>query len=353
MRFSSNLPLLKTLSGQETWPPPVWLMRQAGRYLPEFREWRSKADFLTRCLTPEIAAELTLQPIDRYDMDGAILFSDILILPWALGRDLKFPEGVGPVMPPVREEKDLLECEKALKSGEAFKKMAPVREALKILSQKLAGKTTTLLGFAGSPFTVSCYMVEGSGSKTFLELRKMMINHPDRYQKLMEILTEGTIELLRGQIDAGAQAVMLFDSWSGILPSDEFRKWVIEPTKKIRKALKDSHPETKVIGFPRLAGVMVPEYAVETGVDAVSLDVSADLKTILPLIPENIVIQGNLDPALLFCGGEKMRETAKEICQILKNRPHIFNLGHGVPQFTPVENVKDLVETIRALPKNS
>ncbi|QCE33026.1 uroporphyrinogen decarboxylase [Acetobacteraceae bacterium] len=353
MNCSTNSPLLKTLSGQEVWPPPIWLMRQAGRYLPEFREWRTKADFLTRCLTPDIAAELTLQPIDRYGMDGAILFSDILILPWALGRNLKFPEGIGPVMNPVREEKDLLACEERLKSGEAFSLMEPVRDALKILREKLKDKTTALLGFAGSPFTVSCYMIDGSGSKTFLETRKMMIHHPDRYARLMNILIEGTVQMLRGQIDAGAQAVMLFDSWSGILPVQDFRKFVIEPTRKIRKALKESHPHIKVIGFPRLGGSMVPEYAQVTEIDAVSLDVSADLEQIAPQISDKIVLQGNLDPALLFCGGEEMKKRATKICQTLQNRPHIFNLGHGVPQHTPPENVKELVETIRSLSKKS
>ncbi|QDH15141.1 uroporphyrinogen decarboxylase [Oecophyllibacter saccharovorans] len=341
-RMSASKPLLRVLNGEALWPPPLWLMRQAGRYLPEFREMRARADFLTRCLTPDMAVELTLQPIRRYGMDGAILFSDILILPWALGQSLEFIEGRGPVLEPVRSEADL----ERLNESRVMEAVAPVREALRRLRCELP-EATTLLGFAGSPFTVSCYMVEGGGSRDFAQTRRMMLQAPELYDRLINMLTRATIEMLRGQIEAGAEAVMLFDSWSGILPPEAFRRYVIAPTHQIREALKHSHPHIPVIGFPRLSGVMAPEYASRTKVNALALDTVSDPATMAPMVPDTVTLQGNLDPMVLFNGGPELVRQARRIRDSLRGRAHVFNLGHGVMQHTPPENVALLVETVR------
>lgn len=336
-------PLLRVLKGEALWPPPMWLMRQAGRYLPEFREMRAKADFLTRCMTPDMAVELTLQPIRRYGMDGAILFSDILILPWALGQSLAFVEGRGPVLGAIRSQKDL----DRLDENRMMDVMAPVREALKRLSRALQPTTTTLLGFAGSPFTVACYMVEGGGSRDFAETRRMMLRDPALFDRLIDLLTRTTARMLRGQIEAGAQAVMLFDSWAGILPPEAFRRYVVAPTRQIVADLKSAYPDVPVIGFPRLSGVMSPEYAAQTGVNALALDTVTDPATLSGLVPESLVLQGNLDPMVLFNGGDMLPREAVRIRDAMRGRPHVFNLGHGVMQHTPPENVALLVETVR------
>ncbi|WP_370517984.1 uroporphyrinogen decarboxylase [Saccharibacter sp. 17.LH.SD] len=340
--MAETKPLLRALRGEAVWPPPVWLMRQAGRYLPEFRAQREKADFLTRCMTPDIAVELTLQPIRRYHMDGAILFSDILILPWAMGQSLRFEEGRGPILSPIRSEHDL----QMLDEDRLMEATAPVREALRRLTKELP-KETTLLGFAGSPFTVSCYMIEGGGSRDFMHTRQLMQKNPALYDALMDLLTRNTAKMLCGQIEAGAEAVMLFDSWGGLLPPEEFRRYVIEPTRIIVEHIRKHHPETPIIGFPRLGGVMVEEYATKTGINTLALDTVADLPKIAKMVPEHITLQGNLDPMTLLNGGERLVQEAKRIRDTLKGRAHIFNLGHGVMKQTPPEHVATLVETIR------
>lgn len=343
-KSSPSKPLLEVLKGHDIWPPPIWLMRQAGRYLPEFRALRSQADFLTRCMTPDIAVELTLQPIRRYQMDGAILFSDILILPWVMGQSLTFIEGKGPVLEPIRNERDI----DVLNEERVYEAIAPVRKTLSILSQELPS-STTLLGFAGSPFTVACYMVEGGGSRDFAQTRKMMLQETDLFQKLISLLTRATASMLEAHIQAGAEAVMLFDSWSGLLPPEEFRRFVIEPTRQIVKSLKEKYPEIPVIGFPRLGGLMVTEYAEQTDLDCLALDTVADMGHVANMIPSNLALQGNLDPMILLNGGEPLVREARRIRNSLKGRRHIFNLGHGVMQQTPPENVSLLVETVRAI----
>ncbi|QDH16891.1 uroporphyrinogen decarboxylase [Swingsia samuiensis] len=339
----SQKPLLKALNGEAVWPPPIWLMRQAGRYLPEFRAMREKADFLTRCMTPDMAEELTLQPIRRYAMDGAILFSDILILPWAMGQSLEFIEGRGPVLNAIKSYSDL----EKLSLSRVPDITAPVRETLSRLRKSLP-QMTTLLGFAGSPFTVSCYMVEGGGSKDFAVTRKMMQTEPVLFDKLIEKLTIGTAEMLCGQIEAGAETVMLFDSWAGILPPSAFRKYVIEPTRQIVAHIQKRYPLIPIIGFPRLGGVMVKEYVEKTGVKTLALDTVADPAKVSELVP-NVTLQGNLDPMILFSGGENLRKEALSIRDKLRGKPHVFNLGHGVMQHTPPENVAELVKTVRGL----
>ncbi len=347
--------LLRTLNGEALWPPPMWLMRQAGRFLPEFRAMREKADFLTRCMTPDIATELTLQPIRRFGMDGAILFSDILILPWAMGQSLRFVAGTGPVLGAIRSEQDLL----ALDPARIAEATAPVLETLTRLRAILDGPDavgvakpggTTLLGFTGSPFTVACYMVEGKGSREFAITREMAFREPALFDRLITLLTETTAAYLCAQGEAGAEAVMLFDSWSGLLPPSEFRRHVIAPTRQIVQAVKARHPHVRIVGFPRLAGVMIAEYARETGVDVVALDTGADMRTVSTLLPETLGVQGNLDPVAVLAGGEAMRREALAIREAGRGRAHVFNLGHGVLPETPVEHVEDLVRTVRETP---
>ncbi|MFT8480722.1 uroporphyrinogen decarboxylase [Gluconobacter oxydans] len=343
----SSKPLLRALRGEAVWPPPVWLMRQAGRYLPEFRAMRDRADFLTRCMTPDMATELTIQPIRRYGMDGAILFSDILILPWAMGQSLEFIDGRGPVLGAIRSEADLARLDpKRVQDA-----VAPVRETLSRLTKELPD-VTTLLGFAGSPFTVSCYMVEGGGSRDFAETRRMMQTNPALFDRLIDTLTSITAEMLCGQIEAGAEAVMLFDSWAGILPPSAFRRYVIEPTRQIVEYIRARHPKTPIIGFPRLGGIMVREYAQKTGVNTLALDTVADPAQISELVSEvrpGLTLQGNMDPMILFSGGETMIREAQVIRDAMRGKPHVFNLGHGVMQHTPPENVAALVEAVRSV----
>jgi uroporphyrinogen decarboxylase len=339
---SSGKPLLRVLRGEALWPPPVWLMRQAGRYLPEFRAMRERADFLTRCLTPDMAVELTLQPIRRFALDGAILFSDILILPWAMGQSLSFEEGRGPVLDPVRTRAAL----DRLDPGSVAEQTAPVREALKRLSAMLP-PSVTLLGFAGSPFTVACYMVEGGGSREFAVTRELALTEPAFFDRLIDLLAGQTAEMLIGQIDAGAEAVMLFDSWAGLLPPSQFRRHVIAPTKRIVQRLREARPGVPVIGFPRLSGLMAPVYARETGVDALGCDTGMDMVALAAQVPGKLALQGNLDPVILKAGGKPMIEEALAIRDSMLGRPHIFNLGHGVMQETPPEHVAALVEAVR------
>ena len=344
--------LLRVLKGEAVWPPPIWLMRQAGRYLPEFRALRAQADFITRCMTPDIATEITLQPIRRFAMDGAILFSDILILPWAMGQSLAFVDGVGPVLEPIRTAADLARLDPS-RVGE---RTAPVMETLRRLRTSLdapgrlgeaAGGQTTLLGFAGSPFTVACYMVEGGGSKDFAITRGMAFSEPALFDRLIDLLTRSTATMLCDQIAAGAEAVMLFDSWAGLLPPSQFERHVIAPTRAIVQAIRARHPDTPIIGFPRLGGLLVGRYAAETGIDTIGLDTGADLEVAAGLLPEGLAMQGNLDPLCLIAGGAVMEQEADAIRVAMRGRPHIFNLGHGVLPQTPPEHVGALVERVR------
>ena len=300
-------PLLRVLAGEPVWPPPIWLMRQAGRYLPEFRALRAQADFLTRCTTPDIATEITLQPIRRYGMDGAILFSDILILPWQL---------------------DAPSDRSVLGAGRAA--------------------ATTLIGFAGSPFTVACYMVEGGGSKDFAATRTMAYAEPALFDRLIDLLPQTTARMLCDQIEAGAEAVMLFDSWAGLLPPPQFDRYVIRPSRLIAAEIRRHHPTVPVVGFPRLGGLLVGRYATITAVDGLALDTAADLGAAMDLVPPTMALQGNLDPLCLLAGGDGLLLEALRIRDALRGRPHVFNLGHGVLPQTPPAHVAALVEAVRA-----
>jgi uroporphyrinogen decarboxylase len=335
--------LLRVLAGEAVWPPPVWLMRQAGRYLPEYRTVRAQAgDFVSLCTNPELASEVTLQPLRRFGMDAAILFSDILMLPWALGQDLRFKAGEGPLLPPLRDWADL----ERLVPERLLRAIAPILET--VARAREAVGEAALIGFAGGPFTVACYMVEGGGSKDFAAVRGMAFQQPVLFRRLMDLLTESTISFLAAQIAAGAEAVMLFDSWAGVLPPSLFRTHVIAPTRRIVSTLRARHPKLPVIGFPRLAGLLLGEYVRETGVQAVGLDTVTDPSLARAMLPEGIALQGNLDPLALLVGGAALREETAGILSAMRGRPFIFNLGHGIMPATPPEHVAELVRMVRA-----
>ena len=334
--------LLRVLAGEAVWPPPVWLMRQAGRYLPEYRTIRARAgDFVALCTNPVLAAEVTLQPVRRYAMDAAILFSDILMLPWALGQGLAFRAGEGPVLPPIRDSSGLA----ALRAERVAGAVAPILETVRRVRGELDG--AALIGFAGSPFTVACYMVEGSGSRDFAEVRGLAYRDPALFAALIDLLVESTIVYLDGQVAAGAEVVMLFDTWAGMLPPEQFRRHVIGPTARIVAGIKARHPGLRVIGFPRLAGTMIGEYVERTHVDGVGLDTAAEPALAAQLVPQRVAVQGNLDPILLVNGGAAMVGEARSIRDSLRGRPHIFNLGHGIVPQTPPEHVAALVAAVR------
>jgi uroporphyrinogen decarboxylase len=342
--------LLRTLGGEAVWPPPVWLMRQAGRYLPEYRSVRSGVkDFVALCTTPELAAEVTLQPIRRYGFDAAILFSDILILPWALGHGLEFKEGEGPVLPQLRDEAGVA----ALDPSRVAVRVAPVMETVRLVRAGLAAEGfagTTLIGFAGAPFTVACYMVEGGGSKDFANVRAMAYAQPALFQRLMDTLTDATIEYLSAQVTAGAEALMLFDSWAGVLSPSLFHRHVIAPAQRIVAALNQRHPGVPIIGFPRLAATLAGAYASATGVNGVGLDTAADLPLIASMLPPSTAVQGNLDPLALVAGGAAMKAETAAILDAMRQagRPFIFNLGHGIVPQTPPDHVAALLDQVRA-----
>lgn len=328
------------LAGQEVWPPPLWLMRQAGRYLPEYRATRAKAgDFISLCLNPALAEEVTLQPIRKFGFDAAILFSDILILPMALGQGLRFAEGEGPLLPP-------LEALGTLKPHQAAGVYAPVIETVSRLRHSLP-KETALIGFAGGPATVACYMLDGKGGGSFPRTRQIAYEQPDFVETLLDILVESSIEYLSAQVEAGADCVMLFESWAGIFPPGQFEKFVIEPNRKISMALKSRHKGLKIIGFPRLAGLMLGDYARQSGVDAIGLDTVTSLAAARSICPAETVFQGNLDPLLLKLGGKAMEEAVNALLDDVRGHPHILNLGHGITPDVPQAHVSHLVELVR------
>jgi uroporphyrinogen decarboxylase len=340
--------LLRVLSGEAVWPPPMWLMRQAGRYLPEYRAVRAKVpDFIALCTNPDLAAEVTLQPIRRYGFDAAILFSDILILPWALGHGLAFKEGEGPVLPPLRTAAGVA----ALDPSRVTEATAPIMETVRNVRAGLTREgfhDTALIGFAGAPFTVACYMVEGGGSRDFAATRGMAYRDPLLFGRLIDVLTEATIVYLCAQVAAGAETVMLFDSWAGVLSPDLFRAHVVAPTRRIVSALRARFPHLPVIGFPRLAGMLLGEYARETGVQAAAMDTGMDPALAASQVPGSVALQGNLDPLAVVAGGAAMTVAAGAVLQAMRGRPFLFNLGHGIVPQTPPEHVAALVELVRA-----
>jgi uroporphyrinogen decarboxylase len=334
---SSAKPLLRTLAGEVLARPPWWLMRQAGRYLPEYRELRTKAgDFITMCLTPSLAAEVTLQPIRRFGMDAAILFSDILLVPRALGQRLSFAND-GPALEPLSETSDL----RRLNSERIAGQLAPVGEAANRVKEGLTADIA-LIGFAGAPWTVATYMVEGGTSRDFRRVKGWAYRDPVRFGALIELLGAATLEFLSLQIVAGVEAVQLFDSWAGALSPQGFKDWVIAPTRRLVVALKQRFPQVPVIGFPRGAGLLYERYAAETGVDVIGLDTAVPAKFASDRLQCRVPVQGNLDPVLLLSGGDAMRRAVAELRATLGRGPYVFNLGHGVLPETPPEHVAEL-----------
>ena len=322
--------------------PPMWVMRQAGRYLPEYRNIRKDVkDFLDLCYNPKLASEVTLQPIDRFDFDAAIIFSDILVIPDALGVDVKFLKGEGPKLGNFQiESLDVSNIEKHLN---------PVFKNLKLTRSKL-DKNKDLIGFSGSPWTIASYMIEGGSSKNFDKIRRLAVENGDFLERLMNILVESIIEYLSLQIKAGANVVKLFDSWAGILPASQLDRWIIEPNKRIVDEIKKRHPQVPVICFPRGLGVNYKRFASRVNSDGLAIDQTIDIRWARENLQNDLnqVIQGNFDNYLLAFGSKS--EIQKEALNILNNfkgRPFIFNLGHGILQQTPVENVKLLVDIVK------
>ena len=334
-------PLLSVLRGERRDPPPVWLMRQAGRYLPEYRALRAeKGGFLELCYDPEAAAEITLQPIRRFGFDGAILFSDILVIPHAMGQQLWFETGEGPRLAPPLLDGDF----SALTPDSA--KLDPIYQTVRRVVAALP-PSTTMLGFAGSPWTVATYMVAGQGTKDQNPARRLAYRDSAAFQRLTDAIVAATVDYLVGQIDAGVQAVQLFDSWAGSLAPDEFLRWVVAPNRAIVDQLRARRPDTPIIGFPKGIGEKLPIYARETGVDAIGVDETLDPVWADENLPKGLPVQGNLDPLALIAGGAAVENAVNRIRAAFANRPHIFNLGHGILPDTPVVHVEQLLAMIR------
>jgi uroporphyrinogen decarboxylase len=316
-------------------------MRQAGRYLPEYRELRAdKGGFLALVYDSDAAAEITLQPIRRFGFDGAILFSDILIVPYALGQDLRFEAGEGPRLSPTLVEAALA----SLKA--APERLEPIYSTVEKVKAGLP-PTTTLLGFAGSPWTVATYMVAGQGSKEQAEARRFAYRDPGAFEEVIDAIANMTIDYLSGQIRAGVQAVQLFDSWAGSLSPAQFERWVIAPNARIVAAMKERHPDVPVIGFPKGAGGKLGAYAREVRPDAIGLDETVDPRWAAAELPEGLPVQGNLDPLALIAGGDALESAVARIISAFEDRPHVFNLGHGILPDTPIAHVEQLLRLVR------
>jgi uroporphyrinogen decarboxylase len=334
-------PLLATLRGERQAVPPIWLMRQAGRYLPEYRALRAdKGGFLELVNDSDAAAEVTLQPIKRFGFDGAILFSDILVIPYALGQDLWFEEGEGPRLAPKLMDHALASLSKAPE------RLSPVYGTVsRVAAQLDAG--TTFMGFAGSPWTVATYMIAGRGSKEQAEARRYAYRDEQAFAEIIDAIAAMTVDYLSGQIEAGVDAVQLFDSWSGSLSPAQFERWVIAPTIQIVTALRQRHPDTPIIGFPKGAGGKLLAYARETKVDALGLDETVDPVWANANLPAELPVQGNLDPLALIAGGVMLDNAVARILSAFPERPHVFNLGHGILPDTPIAHVEALLVKVR------
>lgn len=335
--------LLRVLAGETLSQPPIWLMRQAGRYLPEYRKVRAEAgSFLDLCYNPKLAVEVTVQPITRFGFDAAILFSDILVVPHGLGQDVWFVEGEGPKLTPILDGASLGQLNLAGMAG----RLAPVYQAVNDLTVALP-RDVTLIGFSGAPWTVATYMVEGGSSRDFARTKGWAFADPEGFGAMIDLLVEAIAQHLCAQIEAGAEVVQLFDSWAGVLPDTAFRRWIIEPTRKIVTLVRQKHPDVPIIGFPRGAGVYYPEYASVTGVTAVSLDTTVPTDWAAESLQPNLPVQGNLDPMLLLQGGQAMADGVSHILDDLKAGPYVFNLGHGIIKETPPAHVEQLVGLVR------
>jgi uroporphyrinogen decarboxylase len=338
--MTNDRSMMKVLAGEAVWPPPVWFMRQAGRYLPEYRATRADAgSFLDLCYTPKFAVEVTLQPIRRFGFDAAILFSDILVVPHALGRDVRFEVGEGPRLDPISEA-DLA----ALKPGDIGTRLAPVLEAVSTLRAKLPAETT-FLGFCGAPWTVATYMIAGRGTDDQAPAKHWAYQKPEALDRLMDILVEASVDYLSRQLEAGADAVQIFDTWASALDVQAFERFVVEPTRRIVAGVRARRPGARIIGFPKGAGAKLPGYARATGVDAVGLDWSVDPAWAAGAVP--VPTQGNLDPMRLLGSGEGIDAGVDAILSAFRGKPHVFNLGHGITPEAPISAVERVLARVR------
>lgn len=342
---AENCRFLMPFARRDSAFPPIWLMRQAGRYLPEYREVRARAGgFLELCYNPELASEVTLQPIRRFGFDAAILFSDILVVPHALGQRVWFVEGEGPRLEPLTSASDLARLDEL----QAPSKLASIYETVRRTRACLSAEVA-LIGFCGAPWTVATYMVGGRGSPDQADARLWAYRDPQGFSQLIDLVASASIEYLSGQVAAGADALQIFDSWASSLPDVEFDRWVIAPTRRIVSELKARHPAVPIIGFPRAVGEKTARYVRETGVNGVSCDTGMSLEAMNALADtEDVVVQGNLDPLLLVTGGEALDARVRQILAAMESRPFVFNLGHGIVPQTPPENVARLVELVRS-----
>ena len=338
----ADKPLPAVLRGERRDPPPLWLMRQAGRYLPEYRQLRQeKGSFLDLVYDSDAAAEVTLQPLQRFpEIDAAILFSDILIIPFAIGQNLTFVAGEGPRLTPPLVSSELSD----LTAYSA--RLDPIYETVAKVKARLA-PSKTLIGFAGSPWTVATYMVAGQGSREQAEARRLAYRDPERFAAIIGTIEAVTFDYLSGQIEAGAEVVQLFDSWAGSLAPSEFERWVIGPTARLVKRVRAKHPYVPIIGFPKGAGGKLAAYARETKVDAIGIDETVDPVWAHKALPKDLPVQGNLDPLALLAGGEVLSSAVAAILDAFAERPHIFNLGHGILQDTPIAHVEELMRLVR------
>jgi uroporphyrinogen decarboxylase len=336
-------PLLEALAGKRQAIPPVWLMRQAGRYLPEYRALRQKAgSFLELCYSPELATEVTLQPIRRFGFDAAILFSDILVIPHALGRSVRFVEGEGPQLDPLDDPKLVA----TLPQRVDHKVLAPVYETVSRVKHALP-PGVALIGFCGAPWTVATYMIAGHGTSDQAPARLFAYRYPDAFTKLVDVLADASAEYLIRQLQAGADVVQVFDTWAGVLPPKEFNRWCVEPMKKIVDAVRQQVPDAKFIGFPRGAGIGIVNYAEATGVNAAGLDWMVPLDFARSNLQPRWPVQGNLDPLALRAGGAALDRSVDEILEAWSGGPFIFNLGHGILPDTPIEHVERMLKRVR------
>jgi uroporphyrinogen decarboxylase len=336
-------PLLRVLAKQHEAVPPVWMMRQAGRYLPEYRAVREKAGgFLDLCFSPELAAEVTLQPVRRFGFDAAILFSDILVVPLALGRKVWFVEGEGPRLEPLSDAKALLSVR-----GEADASvLSPIYETVRRVRTMLA-PDTTLIGFCGAPWTVATYMIAGQGTVDQAPAKTMAAREPQAFQHVVDCLVDASVDYLAQQLEAGAEVVQIFDTWAGSLPADDFERWCVQPTKRMVAKLRAKKPGARVIGFPRGAGKNIPRYVDETGVDAISLGNEIDRAFARDEIQTRVPVQGNVDPLALLEGGAALDREVDAVLQAFGSGPLIFNLGHGILPQTPIAHVERMLKRVR------
>jgi uroporphyrinogen decarboxylase len=336
-------PFLAALAGERQRTPPIWLMRQAGRYLPEYRELRAKAPtFLDFCYDPRLAVEATLQPIRRFGFDAAILFSDILVLPDALGQPVSFESGDGPRLDPICDAEGLAK----LKPEPDWSRLQPVFEALDRVKGALP-KETSLIGFCGAPWTVASYMIAGRGTPDQAPARLFAYRQPDLFARLIDRLVDASAEYLRRQFAAGADAAQIFDSWAGVLPPAEFERWCVEPIKAIAAKVRAETPSARLIAFPRGAATQLSKFGALADVDAIGLDTAAEPEAAVAALPDRLALQGNLDPLALVAGGRRLDEEIERVLNGFKSRAHIFNLGHGVLPETPVDHVERLVARVR------